>query len=90
MYIPVVEKLKAIKRCGINCFYCGKEGIIFKCNHRVHEKRPLSIYGSGTDVMHFDHVIPLCAGGKNTAENIVISCQKCNLSKGRKIINAMV
>lgn len=31
----------------------------------------------------FDHVIPLCDGGKSAWENVVISCVKCNNQKGR-------
>lgn len=31
---------------------------------------------------HFDHIIPLSAGGRNSAENIIYCCQTCNLNKG--------
>ncbi len=34
---------------------------------------------------HIDHLIPLARGGSNDARNIVISCPKCNLSKGAKL-----
>ena len=30
---------------------------------------------------HVDHVIPLCHGGSNGRENIVVACPSCNLSK---------
>ena len=33
---------------------------------------------------HVDHVIPLAGGGGNGIENIVVSCPRCNLSKGAK------
>lgn len=33
---------------------------------------------------HVDHVIPLCKGGSNGPENIVVACSHCNLSKGAK------
>ena len=33
-----------------------------------------------------DHVIPLVKGGEHTAENVVVSCMKCNLRKHVKII----
>ena len=38
-----------------------------------------------TDKQHLrtlDHKIPKSKGGKNNAENILIACQPCNLSKG--------
>jgi HNH endonuclease len=35
--------------------------------------------------LHFDHVIPLAKGGGNTAANIQILCQRCNLRKSDKI-----
>jgi len=34
---------------------------------------------------HVDHVIPLSRGGKNDPSNIVITCPRCNLSKGSKL-----
>lgn len=34
---------------------------------------------------HVDHLIPLDRGGKHDASNIVISCPRCNLSKGKKL-----
>lgn len=34
---------------------------------------------------HVDHIVPLSRGGSNSPENLVISCPKCNLSKGAKL-----
>lgn len=34
---------------------------------------------------HVDHVVPLSRGGSNGPENLVISCVKCNLSKGDRL-----
>lgn len=33
--------------------------------------------------LEYDHIIPLCKGGSNTARNIQLLCEKCNRSKGR-------
>ena len=33
---------------------------------------------------HVDHVVPLKLGGSNSPENLVITCETCNLSKGTK------
>lgn len=37
------------------------------------------------DEYHIDHVLPISRGGSNNPNNIVISCPKCNLSKGDKL-----
>ena len=34
---------------------------------------------------HVDHLTPLARGGTNAPNNLVISCPKCNLSKGKKL-----
>lgn len=36
--------------------------------------------------IQFDHIIPVAKGGSNTAENIQILCQRCNLEKSDKIM----
>lgn len=33
---------------------------------------------------HIDHVIPLANGGEHVLSNLVVSCSKCNLTKGSK------
>ena len=35
-------------------------------------------------LMTIDHVIPKSRGGKNTWENLVVACKKCNQKKGNK------
>lgn len=47
---------------------------------------PLDNNGRG----HVDHKTPLCLGGRNTAQNIVIACSGCNLKKGRKTYEQFV
>jgi len=34
-------------------------------------------------VLHCDHVIPVVDGGGDTEDNLITSCQDCNLGKGR-------
>jgi len=33
---------------------------------------------------HVDHILPLIAGGSNDRSNLQITCQRCNLRKGKK------
>lgn len=41
--------------------------------------------GCKLDKYHVDHVIPLSRGGSDGAENKVLACPDCNLSKGSKL-----
>jgi 5-methylcytosine-specific restriction endonuclease McrA len=43
----------------------------------------------GTD-WHLDHLVPLSKGGTNYPNNLVPSCAKCNLQKGRKSLKNFV
>ena len=42
------------------------------------------VYCGSKKVLTIDHVIPRSKGGKNTWDNLVTCCQKCNLKKGNK------
>jgi 5-methylcytosine-specific restriction endonuclease McrA len=35
-----------------------------------------------TVTLHLDHIIPFSQGGKTTFDNLITSCQECNLGKG--------
>jgi len=37
------------------------------------------------DRLHFDHIVPVSRGGSNTARNIELRCETCNLRKGARI-----
>lgn len=37
------------------------------------------------DNYHVDHLIPIARGGTNSPDNIVISCPRCNVSRGAKM-----
>lgn len=37
------------------------------------------------DGFHWDHRVPLVAGGGNSRENLVVSCPTCNMRKGARL-----
>jgi 5-methylcytosine-specific restriction endonuclease McrA len=34
------------------------------------------------DPVHIDHVVPLSRGGDNSLDNLIVACDRCNISKG--------
>ena len=36
---------------------------------------------------HVDHIVPLSRGGTDYAENLTLTCPRCNLSKGDKLLS---
>lgn len=55
-----------LARDGMICRYCG-------C--AVHRRR------TGPRKLQLDHVLPHSLGGRNTVENLVVSCRRCNYAK---------
>ena len=56
--------------------YTRDGGICMKCGKRVSK-----------DEYHVDHIIPISKNGDEwKLENLELSCQKCNLSKGAKVL----
>lgn len=53
----------------IRAQYARQKGCCYYCHKRV------------GDAYHVDHVVPLSRGGSNGAENLVIACPSCNVSK---------
>ena len=52
----------------------------FKCVYCSEDRR---------SKLNIDHVVPRARGGKNTFENTVTSCKKCNSYKGDKSLSEM-
>jgi 5-methylcytosine-specific restriction endonuclease McrA len=42
------------------------------------------VYCGSDEHLTIDHNRPLCRGGKNTPENLVVACSGCNSTKGDK------
>lgn len=45
------------------------------------------VYCGNSKQLTIDHLIPKSKGGKNTWENLVTCCSKCNIKKGDKTID---
>lgn len=53
----------------------------------VRRYRHLCAYcGGNEDGIHMDHVIPLSRGGRHAIGNVLPACQRCNLTKGAKLV----
>lgn len=57
----------------IRAQYARQKGRCYYCNCALGKK------------YHVDHVVPLCRGGRNSPDNLVVACQRCNHSKGAKL-----
>lgn len=40
-------------------------------------------------VLHVDHVIPVAEGGQNDQDNLITSCDACNLGKGARSLDSI-
>lgn len=75
------KRRKAIKKNAIGTYtvndiqelYRDQEGRCAYCG--------ISIYPDIPNDIHLDHVIPIVSGGSNHIDNLVLSCEFCNLSK---------
>lgn len=54
--------------------------LIYKRDHNTCQ------YCGSKSKLTIDHVIPKSKGGKDTWENLVVACSKCNTRKGDKLI----
>ena len=72
-----IKKLRIYLEQQQRCFYCLK----LLPNPEINSKETT-----------LDHVVPKCKAGKgkHLKNNIVVSCQDCNLRKGSKRINPSV
>jgi 5-methylcytosine-specific restriction endonuclease McrA len=68
------DALKVFKRAHFKCYYCGLDGL-----HKYENWLILTI----------DHVHPHAKGGARSMNNLVTSCQPCNLIKGKRIYKSL-
>ena len=78
--LPAVIVLKTVVKFKIATVACNRTNLLQRDGHQCQycakffETKELTI----------DHVIPKSRGGKNTWDNLVIACKKCNQRKGSK------
>lgn len=70
------RRLSLIHKCGFNL---TSEQI-----KQLYERDKVCVYCGATMNLTLDHVIALANGGDCSFNNYVVSCQKCNSSKGKK------
>ena len=53
--------------------------------HNIFKRDQLKcVYCGSTDHLTIDHVVPKSMGGRDTWDNLVTACQRCNAEKGSK------
>jgi len=53
---------------------------------KIRDSKTCMYCGAKEKKMTIDHVVPISKGGKNTWENCVCCCHKCNNKKGNKLL----
>lgn len=80
--IPLAVRREVARRYGaqpgrtiyVPCHYCG-------ANDRIWWEGPLYWPTFGHEL---DHVTPEVLGGRSTSDNLVLTCRRCNRSKGAR------
>jgi len=77
---PVIIRLLRYIRHFTRQLRANRNRIYKRDNHTC-------VYCGSTRQLTLDHVIPKSKGGKNDWNNLVTSCQKCNLKKSNKTLD---
>ena len=78
--LPAVIVLKNIVKFRFTTVACNRTNIVWRDNNQC--QYCANYFPS--DKLTMDHVIPKSRGGKNTWENLVAACKKCNQKKGSR------
>jgi len=73
-FIPISLKVEILERDKFTCRICGRKIADGSTDAR-------KLIKMGTGLFHFDHIVPCQQGGRATAENLRLTCAKCNLSR---------
>jgi 5-methylcytosine-specific restriction endonuclease McrA len=80
--LPAVIALKSIVKFRFTTVACNRQNIIWRDNNQC---QYCANYFP-VDKLTMDHVVPKSRGGKNTWNNLVAACKKCNQKKGSRTI----
>jgi|GEM_PF-1786804 len=73
--IPGTLRRHVLERDRDTCVYCG-----------WNPSKGTSPNDPQLDTLSIDHVVPVCAGGPTTKDNLVTACMRCNIAKnGRSL-----
>ena len=79
--LPAVIVLKTVVKFRFTTVACNRQNIIWRDGNQC--QYCANFFPD--DKLTMDHVIPKSRGGKNTWENLVAACKKCNQKKGSKL-----
>lgn len=71
-HIPRELRVRVSEKTNGRCWYCGTR----------QSRSTLDVLGP----LHIDHQIPISKGGKDTYENLVLACNKCNGHKNKNTL----
>jgi len=78
--LPAVIVLKTVVKFRFTTIACNRQNIIWRDGNQC---QYCANYFPD-DKLTMDHVIPKSRGGKNTWQNLVAACKKCNQKKGSR------
>jgi 5-methylcytosine-specific restriction endonuclease McrA len=76
--MPTVIRLRQFVRVPYTEIALTRKNLLHRDGHSC------QYCGHGGDGMTLDHVIPRSRGGKETWENMVVACMRCNVKKGNR------
>ena len=98
-YIPSVVRREVIDRDGYICRFCGIPVIHQKVLIVLRKAYSDELrWGPGNVYRHtafqamdldFNHIVPRSLGGKNTTDNLVVTCAPCNCARGNHTLAEM-
>ena len=78
--LPAVIVLKTVVKFRFTTVACNRQNIIWRDGNQC--QYCANFFPD--DKLTMDHVLPKSRGGKNTWENLVAACMKCNQKKGSR------
>lgn len=82
-FVPISMKQEILIRDEFTCQECGIKIYVSDetIDPEISAKRLIKM---ATGTFHFDHIVPVCQGGRATLENLRLLCPKCNRTRKKK------